>query len=842
MVSLIIQSLLDDLAPATSIPITGTPGNDTLNGTPFNDIMEGGAGDDILNGNAGDDILSGGPGNDTLNGGAGSDTYLYALGDGSDLIHEAFNSGTDTLRFTDLNAGDISLANAQNDPNDLIITVTATGDTIRIDDQFYTTSAFNSGIERMVFADGTVWDAAAIAAATAIYIDGTPGNDTLNGTAYNDIITGGLGNDTLNGGAGSDTYVYAVGDGNDRIHEDFNSGIDTLRLTNLNAADVSFAGALGNPDDLIITVTATGETIRVDNQFTSMAASNYSVDQIAFADGTTWNMAAIAAATTFTFVGTPGNDTLNGTAYHDVINGGAGNDTINGNAGDDIITGGLGDDILNGGPGSDTYIYTAGDGNDRIHEDFNSGVDVLRLTNLNLADVGLVSAQSDAHDLLIIDKATGQSIRVDGQFASSSPINYGIDQISFADGTILNMAAIAAATTSSLNGTSGDDILNGSIYDDLIHGGAGNDTLNGGAGSDTYLYALGDGSDLIHEAFNSGTDTLRFTDLNAGDISLANAQNDPNDLIITVTATGDTIRIDDQFYTTSAFNSGIERMVFADGTVWDAAAIAAATAIHIDGTPGNDTLNGTAYNDIITGGLGNDTLNGGAGSDTYVYAVGDGNDRIHEDFNSGIDTLRLTNLNAADVSFAGALGNPDDLIITVTATGETIRVDNQFTSMAASNYSIDQIAFADGTTWNMAAIAAATTFTFVGTPGNDTLNGTAYHDVINGGAGNDTINGNAGDDIITGGLGDDILNGGQGHDVFQFSAGDGHDRVVDFGTGLLNNDVIRLEGFDYHNLSDLLVNAYQVGLDTVLALNANDSITLNGVNLGALHENNFIFA
>jgi len=392
-----------------------------------------------------------------------------------------------------------------------------------------------------------------------------------------------------------------------------------------------------------------------------------------------------------------------------------------------------------------------------------------------------------------------------------------------------------------MEGGAGNDTLNGNAGDDILSGGTGNDTLNGGAGSDTYVYGSGDGSDLIHEAFNSGTDTLRFANLNANDLTLAAAQNDPNDLIITVTATGEQIRIDDQFYAASGINSGIDSVVFADGTTWNATALAAATDIHIAGTAGNDTLNGTAYNDTITGGLGNDTLNGGTGSDTYLYAAGDGNDLIDESFNSGIDTLRFTNLNAADVSFAAAQGNPDDLIITVTATGETISVDDQFASTFSSNYGLDQITFADGTTLNMAAIIATTTFSFTGTPGNDTLNGSVYNDVIVGGAGNDAINGNAGDDIITGGLGDDTLKGGSGHEVFIFKPGDGHDHIADFGTGSFSDDVINLEGSEYHNLSDLLVDAHQAGLDTIIEFDADNSITLTGVSLNALHESNFIF-
>lgn len=46
---------------------------------------------------------------------------------------------------------------------------------------------------------------------------GLGGNDRLDGGAGNDVLHGGKGKDTLTGGAGSDTFVFATGDGADRI-------------------------------------------------------------------------------------------------------------------------------------------------------------------------------------------------------------------------------------------------------------------------------------------------------------------------------------------------------------------------------------------------------------------------------------------------------------------------------------------------------------------------------------------------------------------------------------------------------------------------------------------------
>ena len=58
-----------------------------------------------------------------------------------------------------------------------------------------------------------------------------------------------------------------------------------------------------------------------------------------------------------------------------------------------------------------------------------------------------------------------------------------------------------------------------------------------------------------------------------------------------------------------------------------------------------------------------------------------------------------------------------------------------------------------------------------GTRGDDNLIGTD---------GNDRIIGGRGDDFISGGKGNDRLKGGAGEDTFAFSAGDGHDRILDY--------------------------------------------------------------
>uniref|UniRef100_UPI0035CA46D5 cadherin-like domain-containing protein n=1 Tax=uncultured Nostoc sp. TaxID=340711 RepID=UPI0035CA46D5 len=64
----------------------GTPGNDYLNGSNGKDQLYGGNGKDTLNGGNGNDLLCGGLGSDILSGGNGKDKFVFAAGEGTDII------------------------------------------------------------------------------------------------------------------------------------------------------------------------------------------------------------------------------------------------------------------------------------------------------------------------------------------------------------------------------------------------------------------------------------------------------------------------------------------------------------------------------------------------------------------------------------------------------------------------------------------------------------------------------------------------------------------------------------------------------------------------------------
>ncbi|WP_318392003.1 calcium-binding protein [Enterobacter sp.] len=567
--------------------------------------------------------------------------------------------------------------------------------------------------------------------ASPIFV-GSDSDESLSGTKDSDWLAGGRGNDTLKGGAGNDNYLFNMGDGQDFISEGPGGGMDLLHLgAGLLPDDVILqrktTTGLQGSDSLIITFRNSTDSITLDNYFGS---SSYQIEQIAFADGTVWDMNAVKGllltgtddAQTLTgfkegseIHAAGGNDTLRGSDGKDTFYGDADNDTLDGGYGDDLLVGGTGNDTLKGGAGNDTYMFNAGDGQDYISENNTGGADVLRLGEGLLPDDVILQRKTTtglkgSDSLIITFRTSPDSITLDNYFGSSS---YQVEQIAFADGTVWDMNVVKGLL---LTGTDDAQTLTGFKEGSEIHAAGGNDTLRGSDGKDTFY-----------------------------------------------------------------------------------------------GDADNDTLDGGYGDDLLVGGTGNDTLKGGAGNDTYLFNAGDGQDYISENNTGGTDVLRLgEGLLPDDVVLkrktTTGLQGSDSLIITFRNSTDSITLDNYFGS---GKYQIEQIAFVDGTVWDMNVVKGllltgtddAQTLTgfkegseIHAAGGNDTLRGDNGKDILYGDAGNDTLDGGSGDDLLVGGAGNDTLKGGSGNDTYLFNAGDGQDYISENNTG--GTDVLRLgEGF-----------------------------------------------
>ena len=344
-----------------------------------------------------------------------------------------------------------------------------------------------------------------------------------------------------------------------------------------------------------------------------------------------------------TFIGTSGNDVLNGTPYDDILDGRAGNDVLNGGAGSDIITGGTGSDRLSGEAGNDTLGFTADatwngsyraihngspgnagtceqvslSGKNRSYDIFNGGAgqdalvgtnghDALFLddsysppdgyTGPRIQQIELISMEggNDLVDLtssryaygdVTLDGGTGNDVL----WASS-----GNDQLLGGDG---NDQLDGGAGNDILDGGSGNDELRGGVGQDILGGGAGNDSLEagagddvldggtgnddlaGGLGNDIYVHGLNGGADVIQE--QGGQDVIRFA---AGITANAvNVSRHHNDLVLNLGGQNGSVTVEGWFNGGAA---SVERVEFADGTVWSESALRALSGENSGGGSG----------------------------------------------------------------------------------------------------------------------------------------------------------------------------------------------------------------------------------------------------------------
>ncbi len=789
-----------------------TAGNDALYGSRFNDTMSSLGGNDALFGNEGNDTLTGGAGDDVLAGDSGEDTYVYNPGDGNDLIYEAVVSlpGADKLLFgAGIAAAEINISRDNSDYNDALITFANHAGSIRVNDLF----GFYYGIELMQFANLT-WNQAAIesdylakhstAGNDVLYggiqndtISSLGGNDALFGHDGNDTLTGGAGDDILAGDAGDDTYVYNTGDGNDLIYEALvaSPGADKILFgEGIAASEINISRDHSDFNDAIITFVDHAGSIRVNDLF----GFYYGIENMQFADGTLWNQAAIENAYLAKH-STAGNDVAYGSILNDVMNGGAGNDTLFGHDGNDTITGGTGDDVLAGGSGDDTYVYNVGDGNDIINDAIVSSPaadTILFGAGIAASEIRITRDNRQPDNAVITFANHAGSIRADNLFN----FYYGIERFQFADGTVWNQSAILAATqnqtvlqgtnaTNTLTGTTGADALYGLDGNDTLTGGAGNDHLEGNFGNDTYIVNLGDGRDTIFDnGYVGDTDTLAFgAGITAASIKISEDTTGRDNWLLTLNDSNSVLL---QGFSRS-YNT-IDRITFADGTVWTRADLAArlltaaaATPDILYGTDLNDTVNGGAGddalysddgNDTLFGGRGNDRMEGNFGNDTYTVNLGDGRDTIFDNgYLSDTDTLVFgAGITAANIKISQDVTVPANWLLTLDDSNSVLLQD-----FSRFSNTIDKVTFADGTVWTRADLAAR--LLTAAAASSDILYGTDLNDTINGGAGDDALYGGEGNDTLFGGRGNDRMEGNFGNDTYTVNLGDGRDTIFDNG-------------------------------------------------------------
>jgi Ca2+-binding RTX toxin-like protein len=737
----------EDAFGVTTVPgddlLDGGDGNDALAGDAGNDVLFGRAGDDQLYGDdpnftdhaGGNDFLDGGDGNDILSGQGGDDTLMGGAGDDTlrgDSVDLGFsvpatpNPGNDYLDGEDGNdqlfgdSGDDTLTGG-------------TGDDILYGDDFVSLQ-HNFLTPQFFFSPAPGNDV----------LDGGDGNDQLFGRDGDDLLMGGSGNDTLAGGDGNNTLLG--GDGADVLTDDAGNNL-------LNGGD-------GND---VLTVSGGG------------------------------------------------NNTLQG---------GADNDQLTGSGGNDVLDGGSDNDILFGGGGNDTYVFGRGYGQDTLSNGFGGGGTIQMAADTMPGDVTVTRVQDRARnidDLVLRVNGTTDQLTVSGFFTDTP-----IQQVAFGNGTVWDVPTLMNFTRqvpdidpgpNALIGFDDSDdtirafghgnVLMGLGGNDVLDGRDGDDRLYGGTGSDTYVFGRGGGHGQVFDVASPGSDdlnTIQLADLLPTDVTVLSS---PEHLVVALNNPDGTAGTVDRL-TLAYFNENVAfravQMQFADGTVWDAATLHASVhgaltdeeALSLPSIPPSGgsgggsgsgsggsgggegqtpVLVGGPGDDLLGGGPGDDTLIGGAGNDTYLFGRGSGDDTIIEDdvTTGNVDTIQIS----ADVTMSdvGVTRNGDDLVLNINGTADQLTVQSFFVDSA---HQIEQVVFADGTSWDVATIEDHLPQTLTGTAGADTLYGGAGPDTLDGGAGNDT------------------LYGYDGNDTYLFGRGSGQDTLLDFDPTPGNADTIQM--------------------------------------------------
>ena len=567
----------------------GVGGPDWIYGGSGDDIIDAGAGDDYVDGGEGDDKIFGDSGSDVIFGGSGNDSLGgQYLGINSPAAGDDYIDGGDGNDFIWGSAGnDILLGGSGDDDiygggGDDVIEGGDGNDRIQGND-----------------AHGGAGNDIVIGTPDADELYGDDGNDTLVGSGFisDDFggtgfqtSTGAFGEDWLYGGAGDDTYTFTLGAGNSHIVDD--AGANRIDLYSYESTDSPELGgmnryaliakdsihldfedgeyelAYGDAGDSVSLGSSAGDTIQTVN-LTHVTVGYY------FAAGDDpasdepepffkYSSEAVSLADVdVIYRASMDDDTLLATdGVANTLEGKAGNDTLVGASRADLLIGGPGDDTLDGGEGGDRYVFNPGDGVDVISDSGTQGADTLVFGPGISPDALSLGTGS----LLIRIGGSGDAVHVDGFDVDDAGAAGEIERFEFADGTALSRAQLVSRGFD-LYGTDGDDTAFGTNLVDRFHESAGDDMLAGGAGDDIYYFGAGSDHDFVVD-LDTAPENLDTVVLGNG-ITPENiaVQSAPGMLTLAVADAND--RLDIQWQPQDGY--AIERVQFADGTIWDSA-------------------------------------------------------------------------------------------------------------------------------------------------------------------------------------------------------------------------------------------------------------------------------
>jgi len=862
--------------------LIGNDAGSELKGEAGDDVLTGGSTTDYLYGGDGNDLLDGGSGDDTFAGGAGNDTYI--VDSTFDYILEYAGEGFDQVRSLASNYALHSYSHVESliyigsghfrgvgNGLDNVIIGGAGNDTLRGE----------AGHDHLIGGSG---DDLLIGGVGADVLDGGAGSDTasyedsasgvtvnlstgeanggdaegdtlisienLIGSAYADALTGNSGDNVLSGGHGNDRLSAGAG-GTDIL--DGGADRDTAVLHGDRASfALKLFSAMGQYE---LVDTQSASRIHVANievlEFTDGTMEVSSIARLVWRESKiAWNIAASdPSRSVMTWTpGPAGSGGFDTTIKRFTADGLPLSETIFKVDGKLVSTGW---DVDNTQPWSvsvrnydiagrlTTRVDTNDDG---THSEWEYDV-------FGSQPWSWIRKDYDAASHLfrqVTNRDDGTSIELGWDVDNTQPwSHYEIHRDASGQITWQNYVYDAVNI---IHGTAGADTLVGGAGLDRIYGYDGNDTLTGGGGAD-----LLDGG--------NGRDTASYAQANSGvtvDLSTGTGQGGD--------AEGDTL-------------IGIEDLI---GSAYDDVLIGDANANRLEGGAGSDILDGRGGGDYLVGGLGDDTYVVDSYGNSVVETTGGGTDTVRSSLFSYIlgnqvENLTLTGPNAVygygnglanvltgnantnylyghagddtldggagdDTLDGGAgqdilIGGAGNDIYVVDSAGDTVTEQaGEGTDLVRSSVTHQLGAHVE----NLTLTGSAAVHGY----GNELANaitGNAAANQLYGHDGNDQLNGMAGHDVLIGGHGNDTLTGGLGSDAFVFAQGFGQDVIRDFQAGAATEDVIEFGRAMFSDFADVMAAASQVGSHVVIAFDADNTLTLENVQLSALHADDFRF-
>ena len=354
-------------------------------------------------------------------------------------------------------------------------------------------------------------------------------------------------------------------------------------------------------------------------------------------------------------------------------------------------------------------------------------------------------------------------------------------------------------------GTAGEDFIFGNGGLDQLQGGAGGDFLDGGPGWDWARYSsatVGVTADMSTPANNTGEaagDTYEFIEVLVGSSHNDVLRGDANNNMLIGDQGADVLDGGPGSDTASYNITVVADLGSPANNQFEALGDTYVSIENLAGSPFGDILVGDGVDNILHGGFSGDVLDGGSG---------------------GSDT--------ADYFDAGETG-----------AGVTVDLENPvFNTGSAAFDTYISIENVSGSQWED---------TLRGDESANTLYGGNVDDVLDGRGGDDRLDGGGGTASIlygpqpVGVSGNDILTGGTGNDTFVFYGSFNNDTITDFEEGPGIGDVIEIDDALFADFDAIMHASEQDGFDVLITYDMFNTIRLQNVSLGSLHQNDFLF-